>query len=391
MIDENYINTNCPILSSDPNIGISSSVPKRQYNHSNKIYSKITHLENDETGDYVRTEVEYHLPHKTKLLKDIVNIYQSQEYSWLIKSYEKRATLTKGITINYDIAQYKSPKKVIHRRPKEKYNPITIADDIVIKLPEAHYIIDDDDKVYFKLSELPRYSVYEFPTPIVHWVQKQLRPAYYSNSLDAHHRFDCNSICIHLNKKLMHSLLSKPIFAYQKGERRDMKQKRVRDFIQTLFGYTMLLWYINTSWGWKYEDITYDKAWNLALYILWFVKPFTPHSDYDWLPDKVSHVRYLFNKHLENFLSAGIKHSYYKLVTESNLFTRVSRHCYVEGMSRLEKEFFKEDFKSDSRVNRLERNEQIKELRGQGKSYEDISKELGCSMKTIQRTLKNKQ
>ena len=386
----NYININGPILSNDPNIGIISSVPTKRRKLNNKILIKVTHLEDEATNEYVRTEVEYHLPKRPKPLKDYTNIYTDQEYSWLVKSYENRAAVTKGVNVYYDIACYKTPNKIIHRRPKEKYNPITIADDIVIKLPEAHYIIDDSDQVRFRLSELERYSVYEFPTPNVHWVQKQHRPAYYSKSLDSSHRFDSNSIYVYLNKKLMYTLLSKPLFAYQKGEARDMKQKRVRDFVQTLFEYTMLLWYINTSWGWKYEDITYDRAWNLALYILWNVKPFTPHSDYDWLPDKASHVRYLFNKYLENFLSAGIKHSYYKLATRRSLFTKVSRHCYPEGMSRLEKEMFKEFVvKSDSKVERLERNERIKELYKELKSIRKVALKVGCSLGTVQSVLKN--
>ena len=390
----------CCINSISPNVGILSVVPRKKRDTTpRKHITKITHIEL-ESGEYLRSEIEYHWSYKHKILIDYPNIYNSEEYSWLIKSYEQGDTVTKGIQVFKEIAQDGSINKTRRRRQK-KTEYITIADDICLNLPQPHYSLDDQDNEFFR-CRCCKFDLRALPglkSENIHWTQQQLRPALYINSIDTTTRFDCNSLLVYINARSVRSMLIKHIHGAVDAKDKQEKATHIKQFVNVLFQYTLLLFYINTSWGWKFEEINYDSMWNLAMYLLCVIQPFTvnePNSPYDWLPCKQSWVMYLFQKEVYG-LNRGIKLTF----RDSKLLRKETRYMFPKETTKLTKEMFKLEFKTpcqerkekkelalrEKKKNILERNKLIKELHVQGLSNRKIALQVGCSKDTVSKVV----
>ena len=378
----------CCINSISPNEGILSVVPRKKKDTTpRKHITKITHIEYT-NGDYVRSEIEYHWSYKQKILVDYPNIFQSEEYSWLVKSYEQGDTVTRGIQVFKETIQEGEPVKT-SKTPRKKAEYITIADDISLNLPQPHYSVDDSDNEYFRcrccnfdLRALPGLK-----SEKIHWRQQQLRPALYINSIDTTTRFDCNSLLVYLDASTIRSLLIKHIHGAVDAKDKKTKDLHTKGFVNVLFQYTLLLYYINTSWGWKLEEISYDNMWNLAMYILCVIQPFTlnePESPYDWLPYKKSWIVYLFQKEVYG-LNRGLKITFRDRV--SKLLRKGTRYMFPKGTSKLKKEMFKLEFRTPAKVSSHERNKLIRSRHKAGESISKLAQEYGLSRTWIYRIL----
>ena len=146
------------------------------------------------------------------------------------------------------------------------------------------------------------------------------------------------------------------------------------------------MFYINTSYGWKYEDLDYDLIWNLALYVLQIVKPFK--DGIDWLEGvTTAKVRYLLCKKLFN-IKDGVDVYLIKRAKQNSELTH-EKTLYAKESTDHDKFVFKMDNPSEKQKELLERNEQIKEMHNQGKSVFLISNKFHISIPRVYSILKS--
>ena len=376
------------INSISPDVGILSTLPTQDKHRGapKKHITQVIHYETPE-GKYDGTNIAYRWSYRYTWIFTNTNIYEDEEFSWLVNSYEKRLSVIRGAHIYY----YSLPKakRFKNTRPvPQAVNVCTHANNIIITLEEPHYTYDEDDNEYFRFRSC-RYNINLFPNLKngIHWTQDQLRPCRYVESYDESASFDCNTYHVYFDiKKVKNEFTEhvKNIVYCDAGNRK----KHVRDFVRSLYNYTMWLYYINTSWGWKFEEMNYENLWNLAMYILNIVKPFEPGSETkeNWLPFvKVSYVRYLFEKRVYNGCTKGLKFEYSEL---SKKLPKVTRYYFPKDYDKFSREMFKLQYLSGPAQKRLERNMTIKKLNSQGLSVRKIAKELDCSPMTVSRVLK---
>lgn len=356
-----------------------SSKPRVKKKH----FISITHyLEGD---SYVKTQVVYRWSHQFVKRYDNVDIYNTEEYSWLVKGFENRNTIVRGIDVSYE--NLSEQKKASIR----KVEAVPIADEIILSLPEVHYEIDETDTEFFRMRSI-NYTYIGG----VNWIQDQLRPALYINSIDTTARFDGNSILMRIDINKANKKLTNDIDRINSCEFKN-KKENISVFVGHLFSYTMMLYYINISHGWKFEDITYDKLWNLAMYFLSFAKPFrgketadNKKDRNDWIKGvKLSYLRFLFERRAYNELSKGVKH-FYRSLAQGKLLEKSTRYCFPSNMNKLNKELFKSDHPKPKTVHQevLEnRNKQIKELRDKGYSERNIALVLDISRSLVHKVL----
>lgn len=334
-----------------------------------KHFISITHYLDNES--YYKTQIVYRWSHQFVKRYENVDIYESDEYSWLIKGFENRNTIVKGIDVEYCQITNKEVKTV--RKPEA----FSISDEIYISLPEAHYTIDETDDEFFRMRTI-NYTYIGG----VNWIQEQTRPALYINSIDTTARFDGNSILMYIDIDKAHKKFVSDIDRINSCFYENRKLQ-LGNFIGHLFSYTMMLYYINISHGWKFEDITYDKLWNLAMYMLSYIKPFEKD---DWLKGvKLSYVKFLFERRAQNELSKGIKH-FYRTLAQGKLIKKTTRYCFPKTMSTLDRELFKEEHEKPKTVHQeyLEnRNQSIINDYKSGLSIRKLSSKYSLSVGCI--------
>ena len=355
----NSIQQPVPILSSTINPSVQTAtkpVRKRK-----KHLVEVIHIEDGST--YYGTRISYRWSYQFSLSYENINIFNSSEYSFLTKSYQKRLTTVKGAHISY-VQRTDINEKILNnrrKRVKKSNNPVNIGEEIYLNLEEPHFEVDVEDKDYFR-ARTCHYVTDLFPNGYVKFIQQQLRPAMYVNSVDTTQRFDCNSLLVYIDTASMKSRLREHALMVAKCAYSD-KQRYVRRFVRDLFWYTMLLYYINWSWGWEIRELDYSKAWNLAMYIIY---SFRILEDDDWFPGVTeAYARFLFEKKVYNGLSRGVKHFF---AEASSHLRKETRYSFPEGTNKLQKEMYKVNIKTPSKELLSERNKQIKELYIQGKT-----------------------
>ena len=371
MINEN----NTALLSSVVNY---IQQPTKRVRAKRKHILNIIHYENK--GSYVITQVVYRFSWQYLKRYDNINIFESEEYHWLIDNYKLHNNIVKGVHVYYK--EYEEKDK----QTKRKDETLSISDEIFINLPEVHYVDDNSDKEFFRMRSISYNYIGQ-----VHWIQNQVRPALYINSIDTTHdsngiRFDGNSIFMRININKAHDNLANDIRIVN-GAVYENKNQLIDRFVGHWFSYTMMLYYINVSHGWKFEDIDYDIIWNLGMYLLSFAKPFV---EKDWIKGvKISHIRFLFERRLYNELSKGIKHYYLKLA-KSKLIIKNTRYAFPSSMSKLNRELFKARYTKPKTVNQemlSRRNKQILELRQKGYSEYTIANVMDMKRSTVHKVL----
>lgn len=371
MINEN----NTALLSSVVNY---IQQPTKRARAKRKHILNIIHYENK--GSYVITQVVYRFSWQYLKRYDNINIFESEEYHWLIDNYKLHNNIVKGVHVYYK--EYEEKDK----QTKRKDETLSISDEIFINLPEVHYVNDNSDKEFFRMRSISYNYIGQ-----VHWIQNQVRPALYINSIDTTHdsngiRFDGNSIFMRININKAHANLANDIRIVN-GSVYENKNQLIDRFVGHWFSYTMMLYYINVSHGWKFEDIDYDIIWNLGMYLLSFAKPFV---EKDWIKGvKISHIRFLFERRLFNELSKGIKHYYLKLA-KSKLIIKNTRYAFPSNMSKLNRELFKARYIKPKTVKQemlSRRNKQILELRKKGYSEYTIANVMDMKRSTVHKVL----
>lgn len=371
MINEN----NTALLSSVVNY---IQQPTKRARVKRKHILNIIHYENK--GSYVITQVVYRFSWQYLKRYDNINIFESEEYHWLIDNYKLHNNIVKGVHVYYK--EYEEKDK----QTKRKDETLSISDEIFINLPEVHYVNDNSDKEFFRMRSISYNYIGQ-----VHWIQNQVRPALYINSIDTTHdsngiRFDGNSIFMRININKAHANLANDIRIVN-GAVYENKNQLIDRFVGHWFSYTMMLYYINVSHGWKFEDIDYDIIWNLGMYLLSFAKPFV---EKDWIKGvKISHIRFLFERRLYNELSKGIKHYYLKLA-KSKLIIKNTRYAFPSSMSKLNRELFKARYTKPKTIKQEKlsiRNKQILELRQKGYSEYTIANIMDMKRSTVHKVL----
>lgn len=371
MINEN----NTALLSSVVNY---IQQPTKRARVKRKHILNIIHYENK--GSYVITQVVYRFSWQYLKRYDNINIFESEEYHWLIDNYKLHNNIVKGVHVYYK--EYEEKDK----QTKRKDETLSISDEIFINLPEVHYVNDNSDKEFFRMRSISYNYIGQ-----VHWIQNQVRPALYINSIDTTHdsngiRFDGNSIFMRININKAHANLANDIRIVN-GAVYENKNQLIDRFVGHWFSYTMMLYYINVSHGWKFEDIDYDIIWNLGMYLLSFAKPFV---EKDWIKGvKISHIRFLFERRLFNELSKGIKHYYLKLA-KSKLIIKNTRYAFPSSMSKLNRELFKARYTKPKTIKQEKlsrRNKQILELRQKGYSEYTIASIMDMKRSTVHKVL----
>lgn len=357
------------------------SVKPKQKRNPKKHYISIVHYENDE--QYFKTRITYRWSRQFTVRYENVDIYKSEEYSWLINSYENRSNFVRGIDVEFEEA----PTEKATNKTTKKKEVIAISDEIFIDLPEVHYINDPEDKELFRMRNIQFNILNICPNSNgIHWVQNQNRPALYVDSVDLNHKFDGNSILMYINSSKAKRELASDIENINNGS--DSKSIVLGKFVGHLFAYTMMLYYINVSHGWKFEDITYNRLWELGMYFLSCIKPFDENND--WLrATKISYLKFLFSRKASNELSKGIKH-YYRKLAEGKLIKKESRYRFPDQMSKLDRAIFKEMF-SKPKTNHQEelerRNQSIIEDHKLGLSIRKLSSKYGLSTGCIHKVI----
>lgn len=372
------------IMINENNTALLSSVvnyiqqPTKRARAKRKHLLNIIHYENK--GSYVITQVVYRFSWQYLKRYDNINIFESEEYHWLINNYKLHNNIVKGVHVYYK--EYEEKDK----QTKRKDETLSISDEIFIDLPEVHYVDDSSDKEFFRMRSISYNYIGQ-----VHWIQNQVRPALYINSIDTTHdsngiRFDGNSIFMRININKAHANLANDIRIVN-GAVYENKNQLIDRFVGHWFSYTMMLYYINVSHGWKFEDIDYDIIWNLGMYLLSFAKPFV---EKDWIKGvKISHIRFLFERRLYNELSKGIKHYYLKLA-KSKLIIKNTRYAFPSSMSKLNRKLFKARYIKPKTVNQEKisrRNKQIIELRQKGYSEYTIANVMDMKRSTVHKVL----
>ena len=380
MIVKNCINNSDGVLSPLPNKKKRITDPNKK--HVTQIYHYFT-----PSGDYDGSNIAYHLSYQHKWNYINTNIYQDTEFNWLIPSFERKSSVIRGAHVYYRVLNDRRTRK---NRPTSKAVDYTkTGRNIIIHLDEPSLSIDYDDKEYFRMRSCI-YNENIFPCPEdgrrgIHWLQKQNRPCLYVDSHDVSGVFDDNTYWVYLSINKIRAELVNHIKNIVFCEHIN-KKENVRKFVRSLYIYTMWLYYINTSWGWKFENMNYEVLWNLAMYILQTAQPFEPSQDspLNWLPFvKVTEVRYLFEKRVYNGLGKGLRYEYDDI---AKWIPKETRYSFPKGYDKFSREMFKTEFKRPmtfKETKKLERNELIKELKKQGLSTRDIALKVGCSVGTV--------
>ena len=266
---------------------------------------KYIHVVGD-SGEYIKTQIISHMSWSRKLDYDNIDIYSDDKYLGLRTSFEHGDSFFESAQV--EIKNYKEKTFRVYRSNTTK---VPVHGAIMIDLPEIHYSYNPNDKCYFRIREC-KYNPQAFPCS-VSWVQIQNRSAHYVNNVDtSQEQFDENSVYVYLNQQKMKEKLYELILEINTAKSKidlqtksygvvstSLKTNKLNEFITTLFDYSIKLFYINTSYGWKYEDLDYELIWNLALYILQIIKPFKDEDN--WLEGvTTARVRFLLCKKLFN-------------------------------------------------------------------------------------------
>lgn len=374
--------------SSLPNCGVVPYLKTPKQPNNNKHITRVIHYFKP-SGEYDGSNIAYHISYNPRWRYTNTNIFNDQEYSWLQPSFKKKSEYIRGARVYYVTLSDKVDKAKIKRYYRERSSDIdTLAHNQVINLEQPHYSIDFDDTEFFRMRTCYTFDVNFFPTwTTPWWTQIQHRPCLYIDSMNEDCVFDSNTYYVYLNINHIRAEFIDIIQNIVYGDN-SKKKEYTKRFAYTLYIYTMWLYYINVSHGWKFEDINYEMMWNLALYLLVIVKPFNPDpsSDTNWLPFvKVSYVRYLFERRVWNGCLKGMAVEYRDL---SKKLLKSTRYCFPDEMPILNQEVYKLAHRTPKKEGILERNKQIKELRNQGKTYDEISEILGCAFNTVRRALK---
>lgn len=347
----------------------------------------------DDSGEYIKTQVVSHMSWSRKLDYENIDIYSDDKYLGLRNSFEHRDSFFESAQV--EIKNYKEKTFRVYRSDTTK---VSVHGAIMIDLPEIHYSYNPNDKCYFRIREC-KYNPQAFPCS-VSWVQIQNRSAHYVNNVDtSQEQFDENSVYVYLNQQKMKEKLYELILEINAAKSKtdlqtksygvvstSLKTNKLNEFITALFDYSIKLFYINTSYGWKYEDLDYELIWNLALYILQTVKPFKDEDN--WLEGvTTARVRFLLCKKLFN-IKEGVDSYLIKRATTNS--ERIhEKTLFAQGSSDHDKFAFKMDNPSEKQKALLERNEQIKEMHNQGKSVFLISNKFHISIPRVYSILKS--
>ena len=371
----NHIVKPVPILSNT--IGPSIQQPPKPTRNKKKHLVEVLHLE-DGTS-YYGTRITYRWSYQFSLCYENVDIFKSEEYSFLINSYQKRLTVVKGAHISYVQKDAINEKMLANRRKRvaAASDTINIADEISLNLDEPHYVDDPDDVEYFRGRNC-RFVIDLFPNGYVRFIQEQHRPARYINSVDNTQRFDCNSLLVYIDTNRMAARLKEHVHHIISGYG-DSKQRYVRRFVRDLAWYTTLLYYINWSRGWEFKEIDYSKLWNLAMYIIYIFKVFDGKAD--WFPGiKEAYVKYLFEQWFYNAFSGGVKHFFAKASTH---LRKETRYAFPESYTKVQREMFKLMVKTPSKEDLSNRNKEIRDLYSRGKSVVWLANTFKLSTRQI--------
>lgn len=347
----------------------------------------------DDSGEYIKTQIISHMSWSRKLDYENIDIYSDEKYLGLRTSFEHGDSFFESAQV--EIKNYKEKTFRVYRSNTTK---VPVHGVIIIDLPEIHYSYNPNDKCYFRMREC-KYDPQAFPCS-VSWVQIQNRSAHYVDNVDtSQEQFDENSIYVYLNQHKMKEKLYELILDINTAKSKidlhekhygvvstRLKTNKLNEFITTLFDYSIKLFYINTSYGWKYEDLDYELIWNLALYILQTVKPFK--DGVDWLEGvTTAKVRYLLCKKLFN-IKEGVDVYLIKRAKQNSEITH-EKTLYTKESTDHDKFVFKMDNPSEKHKELLERNEQIKEMHNQGKSVFLISNKFHISIPRVYSILKS--
>lgn len=347
----------------------------------------------DDSGEYIKTQIISHMSWSRKLDYENIDIYSDEKYLGLRTSFEHGDSFFESAQV--EIKNYKEKTFRVYRSNTTK---VPVHGVIIIDLPEIHYSYNPNDKCYFRMREC-KYDPQAFPCS-VSWVQIQNRSAHYVDNVDtSQEQFDENSIYVYLNQHKMKEKLYELILDINTAKSKidlhekhygvvstRLKTNKLNEFITTLFDYSIKLFYINTSYGWKYEDLDYELIWNLALYILQTVKPFK--DGVDWLEGvTTAKVRYLLCKKLFN-IKEGVDVYLIKRAKQNSEITH-EKTLYAKESTDHDKFVFKMDNPSEKQKELLERNKQIKEMHNQGKSVFLISNKFHISIPRVYSILKS--
>lgn len=393
----NYIENTSPIFSNK------ARKPK-------KHVIKYIHVV-DDSGEYIKTQIISHMSWSRKLDYENIDIYSDEKYLGLRTSFEHGDSFFESAQV--EIKNYKEKTFRVYRSNTTR---VPVHGTIIIDLPEIHYSYNRNDKCYFRMREC-KYDPQAFPCS-VSWVQIQNRSAHYVDNVDtSSDKFDENSVYVYLNQTKMKEKLYELILEINTAKSKvdsqiksygvvstNLKTNKLNEFITTLFDYSIKLFYINTSYGWKYEDLDYDLIWNLALYILQIVRPFK--DGVDWLEGvTTAKVRYLLCKKLFN-IKEGVdvylikrakqnseltheKTLYAKESTDHDKFVFKMDNPSKKQTEIIERNKLKEEVAKKKKEVLLERNKLIKEMYTQGKSVFLISNKFHISIPMVYKVLKS--
>ena len=397
MQSTNYISTNnlrvgLSLDDLSPEINIKETKPKKKIEYQN--ITEIVHIFSEQLNyDYIGTQlvIKKFVNHKS-FKYDYVNVdifSDEKKYKWMYDAYSRRAPVTQY--------KYKNPKTKEYNQiptffkvgkkfePKEKKNKqISLISDVHIQLNDVHYTRADDKLSYFRMRDC-NYSPLLFPTHDVHWTQRINRACNYIDSVDySQEIFDANSLYVYLDI----NKYAKRYYSYvmEINGLSDNKEA-VRKFARELADLTMLLFYVNHSWGWSYnQHLDNDVIWNLALYVLCETKPFDSDTKYDWLKGVTyEYFRFLFLKQVKNICSRGIINH---LLRMKQFLPKVTQRYYPKDYSKLSRKLFQQENMTSKEKELLERNNQIIDLYKQGKNTCFLSMKFGISKQHINRIIK---
>jgi len=400
--------------------------PAKRVRTQRKHIVKYIHVIDDE-GNYIKTQEVYRLSWERKIRYNNIDIYSHDSFKSLRKSFENRDSFYKGIDV--EIVSYKERQYSTKRNTRTEVTH-TLG-RIKLNLPEVHFSYDEDDKEYFRMRSC-QYDSTVFPSEIC-WTQERFRNSHYINNVDTSQaeidastgqpiirKFDENSLYVYLNQKQIKKTLKECISLINAAKAQanyelkangdivsiPLKNKMLGRFISKLFGYSMFLFYINTSHGWKYEELTYELIWNLSMYIMQIIKPFGGKEKIDWIEGvTVNKVKYLLARKLFNisngvdtYLINNVTH-FSEIIKEKNMYvvgisSSDKLNFKLSNLSRKQKEILERNLnlKKDKLKKKqaiLERNKQIKEMYSKGKSVFLISTLFHISTKRVYTIIKS--
>ena len=380
----------------------------------NKVIKHVTKYIHvvDDSGNYIKTQEISHYSWSRNLIYNNIDIYSSDEFLGLRSTFENHYTKYNGAVVEFKL--YKEKTFKVYRNTKTNVAPIH--GKIILYLERPTYSYNKEDKNYFRMRSC-HYDPQAFPCMPM-WVQILNRPCHYVSNVDTSQNvFDENTVYVYMKQDMMKRKLYDLILEINTAKSRvkqyehhdgtvnsSVKNEKLREFITTLFDYSIKLFYINTSYGWNYSDLNYELIWNLALYILETVKPFK--DGIDWLEGvQTARVRYMLEKRLYN-IKDGVDVYLMKravvnsvILHEQNMFPKESSEhdkftFKVNNPSKKQNEIIernktKEENKLAKKKVILERNKQIKEMYTQGKSVYLLASLFKLSVRSVYSILKS--